>query len=170
MPSREGLADSLVTVANGAGLKTGALITDMNEPLASAAGNWLEVENAIAFLLGEHRDPRLEAVTLDLCAYGLVLGGMALDYEDGYTRAHVALQSGKAAEIFERMVARLGGPPTLATIRAGNPHTAPIIRDVVLDEAGKVSGIDARAIGMAVVVLGGGRRNPGDKIILRCGV
>jgi thymidine phosphorylase len=165
----EGLADSLVTVANGAGLKTGALITDMNEPLASAAGNWLEVENAIAFLLGEHRDPRLEAITLDLCAYGLVLGGMALDYEDGYTRAHVALISGKAAETFEKMVARLGGPSSLAAVRANNPHTAPIIRDITLDQSGTVTGIDARAIGMAVVVLGGGRRNPGDKIFYDVG-
>src|SRR5690554_676771 len=53
-----GLAQSLVGVANGAGMQTGALITDMNQPLASAAGNWLEVVNAIDFLTGVKRDSR----------------------------------------------------------------------------------------------------------------
>ena len=56
--SRE-LAQSLVSVANNAGTRTGALITDMNEPLASAAGNALEVRNAVDFLTGTHRDARL---------------------------------------------------------------------------------------------------------------
>ncbi len=53
------LAKSLVEVANGAGLKTRALITDMNEPLASAAGNAVEVLNAVEFLTGAHVDKRL---------------------------------------------------------------------------------------------------------------
>ena len=103
-----GLAESLVSVANGAGLKTGALITDMNQPLASAAGNWLEVKNAIDFLTGAHRDPRLEEVTLALCAHGLILGGMALDYDDGFIRAKIALDSGAAAEKFFAMANALG--------------------------------------------------------------
>jgi thymidine phosphorylase len=62
MPTLEksrALAASLVEVANGAGLKTGALITDMNEPLATAAGNALEMRNAVEFLTGKHQDKRL---------------------------------------------------------------------------------------------------------------
>src|SRR5690606_2587892 len=102
------LAQSLTAVANGAGLTTGALITDMNEPLASAAGNWLEVKNAIDFLTRAHRDPRLEEVTLALCAHGLVLGGMALDFDDGYIRAKTALDSGRAADKFFEMANALG--------------------------------------------------------------
>lgn len=159
-----GLAESLTTVANGAGMKTGALITDMNEPLASAAGNWLEVENAIAFLTGTHRDPRLETVTLDLCAYGLVLGGLALDYEDGYTRAKIALDSGAAAEKFFAMVTALGGPAKLADVHGSSLHVCPIIRDVFAPSGGEVVAIDTRAVGMAVVVLGGGRRTPSDTL------
>lgn len=159
-----GLADSLVTVANGAGLKTGALITDMNEPLASAAGNWLEVKNAIDFLTGAHRDARLLDVTLDLCARGLVLGGMALDADDGYVRAKVALESGAALERFTKMVSALGGPSDIERPHHSLRHTCPIVRDVFPDISGHVAAIDTRAIGMAVVVLGGGRTDPGAKI------
>ncbi|WP_404400062.1 thymidine phosphorylase [Pelagibacterium halotolerans] len=158
------LAQSLVGVANGAGMKTGALITDMNEPLASAAGNWLEVKNAIDFLTGAHRDPRLLEVTLNLCGAGLVLGGMALEHDDGYLRAKVALESGRAAEIFFRMVAALGGPADLDAHHRTHARKAAIVRDVFADTEGTVSAVDTKAVGMAVVVLGGGRRNPTDKI------
>ena len=76
------LAESLVAVANGAGLKTTALITDMNQPLASAAGNAVEVMNAVRFLRGT-RDKRLEEVTLALAAEMLVSAGMARSVKDG---------------------------------------------------------------------------------------
>ncbi|WP_127073646.1 thymidine phosphorylase [Pelagibacterium lentulum] len=165
----EGLAQSLVSVANGAGMTTGALITDMNEPLASAAGNWLEVVNAIDFLTGKKRDARLEAITLALCAHGLVLGGGALDFEDGMLRAQMALNSGAAAEKFFAMVAALGGPADLEAHYEASPHAAPVMRDVFLDENGFVSSIDTRGVGMAVVVLGGGRTNPADTIFYGVG-
>lgn len=155
------LAESLSAVANGAGMKTGALITDMNEPLASAAGNWLEVKNAIDFLTGAHRDPRLEEVTLGLCAHALVLGGMALDADDARLRAKVALDSGKAAEKFFAMCNALGSWHDLSRYA---PEPAPIVRDVFPTESGHVQTIDTRGVGMAVVVLGGGRTNPADTI------
>lgn len=158
------LADSLVTVANGAGMTTGALLTDMNEPLASAAGNWLEVKNAIDFLTGAHRDERLLEVTLDLCAHALVLGGLALDQDDGYIRAKVALDSGSAAEKFAAMVRALGGPPDIDDPRHGARHHCPVVRDVFADGQGHVAAIDTRGVGMAVVVLGGGRTQPGATI------
>lgn len=156
-----GLAESLVSVANGAGLKTGALITDMNQPLASAAGNWLEVKNAIDFLTGIHRDPRLEEVTLALCAQGLVLGGMALDHDDGFIRAKVALDSGAAAEKFFAMANALGSWHDLETYM---PDPVGVVRDVYPDSIGRVAQIDVRGVGMAVVVLGGGRSDPREKI------
>ena len=71
------LANSLVKVANGAGLKTSALITDMDEPLASAAGNAVEIKNAVDYLTGAHRDPRLHEVTISLGAELLVLAKIA---------------------------------------------------------------------------------------------
>jgi thymidine phosphorylase len=71
------LANSLVKVANGAGLKTSALITDMDEPLASAAGNAVEIKNAVDYLTGAHRDPRLHEVAVSLGAELLVLAKLA---------------------------------------------------------------------------------------------
>ncbi|HEY8595043.1 MAG TPA: thymidine phosphorylase [Devosiaceae bacterium] len=158
------LADSLVTVANGAGLRTGALITDMNEPLASAAGNALEVRNAVDFLTGAHRDPRLVEVTLELCAATLVLAGKASEPGEGLSAARHALESGAATERFARMVSALGGPADFIDNMDAYLEAAPIVRDVFAPKAGTVSTIDARGVGMAVVALGGGRRTPSDRI------
>ncbi|TIP52281.1 MAG: thymidine phosphorylase, partial [Mesorhizobium sp.] len=69
-------ANSLVEVANGAGLNASALVTGMNEPLASAAGNAVEVKNAVDFLTGRFRDKRLEEVTLALAAEMLQSAGL----------------------------------------------------------------------------------------------
>src|SRR5690606_34446039 len=96
------LARSLVTVANGAGLRTGALITDMNEPLASAAGNGLEVRNAVDFLTGRHQDPRLKEVTLALCAELALMTGRASSTEAARALVDEALASGRATECFAR--------------------------------------------------------------------
>ena len=104
------LATSLVEVANGAGLSTTALITGMNEPLASAAGNAVEVANAMDFLTGRYCDRRLLAVTLALAAEMLQSAGIAGSNREGIARATEALESGKAAQTFGRMVAALGGP------------------------------------------------------------
>jgi thymidine phosphorylase len=154
--SRE-LAQSLVSVANGAGLKTTALITDMNEPLASAAGNALEVRNAVDFLTGAHQDARLREVTLALATELIAMTGVAAD-------PAAALDSGKAAEIFGRMVAALGGPTDFIEGMDRHLERAPIVRDIVLEGAGVITAIDTRAIGMAVVTLGGGRRLPTDSV------
>ncbi len=158
--SRE-LAESLVAVANGAGTKTAALITDMNEPLATAAGNALEIRNAVEFLTGKHRDHRLLDVTLALSAAALELTG----YSGNARHAvHAALSSGKAEEHFSRMVAMLGGPADFVEKMDTYLEPAPIVRDVFASQAGTVSEIDTRGVGMAVVALGGGRRMPTDKI------
>jgi thymidine phosphorylase len=158
------LAESLVQVANGAGLRTSALITDMNEPLASAAGNALEVLNAIAFLTGARRDERLEAVTLALCAELLTVGGLVSSADEGTRRVKAALDDGRAAESFQRMVTALGGPGDLIEHPEKHLPRAAIIRPVVSAEGGSVAAIDTRALGLAVVALGGGRTRPDDAI------
>ncbi|MDR3376337.1 MAG: thymidine phosphorylase, partial [Ancalomicrobiaceae bacterium] len=104
------LASSLVTVANGAGLMTHALITDMNEPLAPCAGNAIEVANAVAFLTRKARFPRLERITVELAAEMLLIGGLAANREAARAKLVASLDDGRAAEIFARMVAALGGP------------------------------------------------------------
>ena len=166
--SRE-LAQSLVTVANGAGLRTGALITDMNEPLASAAGNGLEVRNAVDFLTGRHQDARLKEVTLSLCAAVAEMTGVAATVEAGRMLAETALDSGRATERFAVMVHALGGPGNFIDRLDSHLAAAPIIRDVFADSAGTVSEIDTRGVGMAVVALGGGRTMSSDDIDHRVG-
>ena len=160
----KGLAASLVEVANGAGLRTGALITDMNEPLASAAGNAVEVMNAVAFLTGRHRDPRLHEVTVALAADLLVLGGLAKNAGEGRAKIEAALSSGRAAEIFGRMVAALGGPADFIERPEKHLAAAPVVRAVPSPRAGIVGAIDTRAVGIAVVALGGGRARAEDRI------
>ena len=158
-----GLAKSLVEVANGAGLKTSALITDMNEPLASAAGNAVEVMNAVAFLTG-NADKRLHEVTVALGGELLALGGLATNDADGRKQIAAAFASGRAAEIFGRMVAGLGGPADFVEKPAKYLKAAPVIRPAVAAREGIVTAIDTRAIGIAVVELGGGRLRAADAI------
>ncbi len=158
------LAQSLVAVANGAGLTTGALITDMNEPLASAAGNGLEVRNAVDFLTLRHQDARLREVTLALCAELALMTGKAASAPAARSLVDDALASGRAAERFGRMVAALGGPSDFIDNMDHHLAAAPIIRDVFAPGQGTVSAIDTRGVGMAVVALGGGRTLPTDTI------
>jgi thymidine phosphorylase len=157
------LATSLVEVANGAGLKTVALITDMNEPLASAAGNAVEVKNAVEFLTGK-RDTRLEEVTLALAAEMLAQAGVAKTVRHGLEAAKLSLDSGKAAEVFSRMVAALGGPNDFIERAAHYLPAAPIILPVKAERDGFVTAIATRDIGLAVVALGGGRTRPQDPV------
>jgi thymidine phosphorylase len=158
------LATSLVEVANGAGLKTGALITDMNEPLASAAGNALEIRNAVDFLTGAHQDARLKEVTLALCAVVAEMTGIAKSVEEGRKLVEAALDSGKATERFAHMVKGLGGPGDFVENMGRYLPAATIVRDVFAQGQGVVSEIDTRGVGMAVVALGGGRATPTDHI------
>ena len=158
------LANSLVEVANGAGLPTAALITDMDQPLASAAGNALEVANAVDFLTGRLRDGRLEEVTLALAAEMLLSARLADNHHDAMARAGDALASGRAAEIFGRMVAALGGPTDFVERSGDYLPKARIVRVVKARASGFVTGIATRDIGLAVVSLGGGRTKPEDRI------
>ena len=158
------LTESLVAVANGAGLKTSALITDMNEPLASAAGNAVEVANALDYLTGERRDMRLHKVTLALGAELLVLAGLAGTASEGLGKLEWTLSSGSAAERFQAMASALGGPKDLLENYRSHLPKAPIIRPVMAANDGTVAHIDTRALGVAVIELGGGRRVASDKI------
>ncbi|MBZ5762848.1 MULTISPECIES: thymidine phosphorylase [Rhizobium] len=172
MTSREEaevLAHSLVEVANGAGLQTSALITDMNEPLADAAGNVLELRNAIECLKGDKPGTRLETLVLAFAAEMLVGAKMAASLELGEELARQALASGAAAEAFSRMVEGLGGPTDLMDRPDAYLIGSPVQKAVLATSDGWLAGCDARAIGMEVIALGGGRLRPEDKIDHRVG-
>lgn len=162
--SARALAESLVTVGNGAGMATRALMTDMNQVLGHAAGNAVEVAEAAAILTGTAPDPRLWRVTRALTTELLLMGGLAEDAETADVKIAEALSSGRAAETFGRMVAGLGGPNDFIERPSDHLPAAPVIRTVEADRPGIVAGMDTRAIGLAVIELGGGRRNPTDRI------
>ncbi|NTF40491.1 thymidine phosphorylase [Rhizobium rhizogenes] len=165
----ETLARSLVEVANDAGVKTSALITDMNQPLADAAGNVVELSNCLDFLKGKKAGTRLEAVVLAFAAEMLVQAGIAASKAEAEGRARDAISSGKAAEVFGRMVHGLGGPADLLENPDRYLAAAPVQKPVLASSDGWLGACDARAIGIGVIDLGGGRRRPQDKIDHRVG-
>ena len=154
------LARSIAEVATGAGTPTTALLTDMNQCLANSAGNAVEVREAVEFLTGGPRNPRLESVTLALCTEALQTSGLASSAEDAHARLQQALSSGRAAERFAKMVTALGGPADFVENHRSYLPTAAVARHVMAGREGTVLAIDTRALGMCVVHLGGGRTNP----------
>lgn len=158
------LARSLVETAKGAGTRTAALITAMDAPLGGLGGNALEVAESMRLLTGAGA-PDLRALTVALGAEALALAGIP----DGAARIEAALASGQAAERFGRMVAAQGCPSDFLERWADHLPAAPIIRDVPAPAAGTVAALDTRAIGLAIVALGGGRRREGDRIDPRVG-
>ncbi|SFO30327.1 thymidine phosphorylase [Candidatus Pantoea varia] len=160
----ESLAQSIVGVANGAGCQTTALLTDMNQVLASSAGNALEVREAVRFLTGEQRNPRLLEVTLALCSEMLISGKLAASDTEARQKLMTVLDNGKAAEVFGRMVAAQQGPADFVE-RYDTYLPAPLLsKPVYADNPGIVSSMDTRALGLAVVAMGGGRQRASDSI------
>lgn len=160
----EALAKSIVGVANGAGCKTSALITNMDQVLASSAGNAVEVREAVRFLRGEYINPRLHEVTMALCAEMLQLSGLATDLKEAQTKLQAVLDNGKAAEVFGKMVCALGGPADFVENYDNYLQKSVIIRPVYALHSGIVQSMDTRELGMAVVAMGGGRRRASDPI------
>ena len=160
----EELAKSIVAVANGAGCRTSALLTDMNQVLASSAGNAVEVREAVRYLTGEYRNPRIHEVTMALCAEMLISAKLASDEQDARAKLQAVLDNGKAAEIFGRMVTGLGGPADFMERYDAYLPKAGIVRPVYATQSGFVTAMDTRELGLAVVAMGGGRRAAGDKL------
>lgn len=156
------LAQSIIGIAAKAGLKTHAIITDMNEVLGATAGNALEVREAISFLRNERRDTRLDDVTLSLCAEMLVVGGIERDRDKAREKCDNAVTSGRAAEVFGRMVSALGGPADFIENYERYLVTAPVVRAV--HASGYVTAVNVRAVGSAIIELGGGRREVGEDL------
>lgn len=158
------LAQSIVTVANGAGTKTRAVLTDMNQVLGSTAGNALEVKEAVDYLKQQNIDPRLHQITLELCAELLVISGLSPDLEDARRKLQQALDSGAALEKFAQMVTALGGPADFCDRPDHYLPQAQIIRPVFAEKAGYVSTMQTRNIGLSIIGLKGGRIRSDQKL------
>jgi thymidine phosphorylase len=161
------LATSIINTAATADLPTHAVITDMNEVLGTAAGNAVEIDEAVRFLKNEQRESRLNEVVLALCAEMLLVGGIEQDRDAAMARCDEAVTSGKAADVFGRMVAALGGPADFVENAARYLPKAPVMRAVHAD--GVLAALDTRAVGNAIIELGGGRRTVGEKLDLSVG-
>ncbi|NDJ59018.1 thymidine phosphorylase [Enterobacteriaceae bacterium 4M9] len=158
------LAEAIAGVANGAGVRTTALLTDMNQVLASSAGNAVEVREAVRFLTGDERNPRLLDVTMALCVEMLVSGKLAANEAEARAQLQAVLDNGRAAEVFGRMVAAQQGPTDFVERYDRYLPAAALCKPVFADGQGVVSAMDTRALGMAVMGLGGGRRQAADAI------
>ena len=160
----EELASSIVRVANAAGTKTKAVITDMNQVLGRNVGNALEVAEAVAYLKGENADLRLHEITLELCGELLVTSSLSATLEEAKDKLQRALNNGKALEKFAQMITALGGPADFCDKPWSYLPKAAIIRPVFPTTSGYVAGMDTRGIGLSIIEMKGGRTTPEQKL------
>lgn len=158
------LAQSIVNVANGSGVPTQAIITDMNQVLGASAGNALEMAETVKYLNGNLREPRLHAVVVSLAVAMLISAKVAENEEQAKEKINYALQSGEAAEIFSKMIHALGGPADFLDDPWRSMERAAYITDVIAPKSGYINAMQTRDIGMSVVGLKGGRTANGQQI------
>ncbi len=163
------LAESMAEVAAGTGVPSVMLLTDLDRVLGTAVGSAVEMVETVDFLTGAYRDPRVEELVLDVTAEMVALAGLAPDVETARAMASTRLADGAAADHFGRMLAMLGGPADFVARPGHYLPAANIVRPLHPAESGFVAGMDARAVGLALIALGGGRRRPDDPIDLTVG-
>lgn len=158
------LASEMCQTARSAGVNCHALISDMNQPLGWSAGNALEVKEAIDFLTGKRRHPGMFEVTLALATELLFLGGLFADRPTARAGIEALLENGSVAERFAIMVEAQGGPVDLLSSPERYLPRASVVRPVNSRRSGWIASMDTRALGMAVIRLGGGRIAQSDTI------
>ena len=163
------LAQIMVKVAVGSGVSARALLSNMDQVLGESVGNALEVNEAIAYLKGEKRNSRLNELTLCLCSEALMLKNIVASKQEAYEKLQQALDTGKAAECFEKMVAALGGPADILEDPFRYLPKAPIIRPVYTDKTGYVCAMNTHKIGATMITLGGQRKHLDQRLDLSVG-
>jgi thymidine phosphorylase len=159
----ESLAENIKQVGHVLGLPVTPILTDMNWVLGHAAGNAVEVIEAIDYLTGAYRDPKLHDVTMRLCDEMLLLGGLAKTQIEARQIGQSKLDSGAAYQFFEKMVAAQQGD-------LKNIPKADHVFDIIAHQDGVLRAMDVRAIGQLLVSLKAGRRFVEDKIDPRIGL
>lgn len=160
------LAGALVKTGNSCGIRTRALLTDMNQPLGRAVGNSLEVKECVELLRGEIEDgarPALD-LSLELSAHMLVLSHVDDSLEAAHARLRRVLESGQALECFRQNVSAQGGDARVCDDPAS---FLPLVKEsfkVESPRSGYISEIETTEIGHAIAALGGGRVRIEDKI------
>ncbi len=159
------LARAMCGVGEARGLAMTAILSAMDRPLGRAAGNALEVDEALACLRGDG-PPELRALCIELAAEMAVVGGVAAAPDEGRRRARAALDGGGAMERFLRLAAAQGGRLGAG---GGELPRAPEMAVVGAEADGVVAEIDPLALGYGVIRLGGGRTRSAQEIDPRVG-
>jgi homotetrameric cytidine deaminase len=156
------LARSLVETGSSLGLSTTALVTSMNQPNGRLIGNSVEVDEAIETLSGGG-PADLRALALELAAEILLMKSLANDHTEAIATLAAHLDSGRAHEKFSAMVAAQGG--SLETPRRLAPAWT-----LESKHEGFVTAMDAERLGRAIIEMGGGRTQLGQKIDATVGI
>jgi pyrimidine-nucleoside phosphorylase len=158
------LAEEMRDIGVRAGREVTCLLTDMDQPLGCAVGNALEIHEARDTIRGDGPEDFTELV-LDACAHLLALSDLGVDVDEGRRRAEAVVQDGTALETYERWIRAQGGDPDPASL-----DQAPVRRPVPAPRDGVVQRVGARAVGLAALELGAGRRTKTDSVDHAVGV
>ncbi|MGE0555610.1 MAG: thymidine phosphorylase [Gemmatimonadales bacterium] len=162
------LGETMIGLGEANGCRTVGLVTAMDRPLGVACGNALEVAEAIAGLEGSGPS-ELMALTYALAVEMLLVSGRMTDPDGARAAAKAAVHTGRARETFGRLIEAQGGDPRVLD-RPGLLPRAKVVQPVTAGSAGIVSRVEPRAIGHAIVELGGGRRAASDRVDPSVGV
>jgi pyrimidine-nucleoside phosphorylase len=156
------LARTMIAIGRGMGKRVAALVTDMEQPLGRTVGNSLEVLESVETLKG--RGPRdLEALSLELAAWMLHLGGVTPSLEAARSRVRTALSSGAGLRKLEEIIELQGGDPRVCEDPGRLPHTQEQV-ELKAQADGRVAAITSRAVGVAAMLLGAGRETVDSRI------
>ena len=164
------LANALKKMGNFMGCNTEAIITDMSQPLCSSVGNSVEIKASIRFLKNEYENKRLKSVIYTLGIKSLLMTNIAENELEAKNKIKKTLESGLAAEKFEKMVFCLGGSKNILKNYNKEISSAKIIEDVFLPQEGFIKNIKCKDIGLALIELGGGRKKEEDKLDYSVGI
>ncbi len=167
--SRE-LAVALIDTARQLGIRCVAVLTAMDEPLGCAVGNGIELEQSIRILRGEKGPADFMEVLETLAGWMICLGGKAETPKEGVARARMVISDGSALEKMRQMVKWQGGDPRVADQPEKFLPKAKLVAQVKASVSGYLTGMDARTVGHASVLLGAGRARAEDAVDFGAGI
>jgi thymidine phosphorylase len=156
------LAELMVETGERMGTKVVAVITDMDQPLGLKIGNALEVEEILDTLRGGGPED-LRELCLELAGWMFLLGDKVPDVAAGRRLAAEIIDSGRALDKFRQMVAEQGGDTSVIDDPTKLPHAKHTL-EVKSPRSGYVTVMDCEALGIACVILGGGRGKKEDSV------
>ena len=170
--SAKTLAEAMISIAKLAGKKCIAVITDMNQPLGYAVGNYLEVREAVRFLAGNEQNPRLYRIVVELCKQMYKLSDMYTEMSDDEVEEIIkdAISSGKAYKKFKEFISGQGGDVSFVESLESAVDVDNISYEYRASKTGVISSVDAQLIGRASLALGAGRVNKESEIDIYAGI